>query len=241
MALDFFEIIPSMGLQSALRMLARNSACILAYVAFMSFAPASVMAVSITPIDADSNIPAFISANGGRVGPDAELATIDSNTSSDPLAFVDYANQGATPSWVPIFDYTLDGHYDIFLFELWNDRGQVDTGIQDFTLQFLSDSTLLGTYTDTAPVPDCTHSALLCSNTFTVPTVLNVNRIKLIVSSSHGVQDNQFREVKFGGTLVPEPTSFLLLSMGLVGLGVHARRRGTGGAPDSKIASSMMR
>ena len=208
---------------------ARCFSALMAFAASIFFAPSEILALTIDGpsgriAGVTSTVPVFITTFGGSTDPNA---TADGDKSSNAGAFVNWANDGAAGFFIATFTYQLDQSYDVSAFELWNDRGQTDTGIGNFRLDFFdSTSNPLGnSFSGTAMIPIDTGPTVN-GQEFAFSTVSNVAKIDLVVLSSLGVQDNQFREVEFTGQVVPEPASFSLLSMGLLGLAAHVRRRG---------------
>jgi hypothetical protein len=177
-------------------------------------------APALTIVSVSSDVPSFVTDNGGSTDP---FATADGNKSSDPGFFVEWANDGAAGFLIARFSYEFDAAYDVLAFELWNDRGQIDTGIEDFQLVFRDPTnSILGTFNDTASLPIST-AATPQGERFLFTPFQNVKTVDLRVLSSFGVMTNQFREVEFAS--VPEPAALLLALLGLLCLQVSRRRQ----------------
>ena len=131
---DYFTY-PTLRLQRSAQALMVLAACVL-------FAPSEILALTLDGpsgriAGVTSTVPAFITTFGGSTDPNA---TADGAKSSNPGAFVNWPNSGALGFQIVTFTYELDQAYSVSAFELWNDRGQVDTGIGDFRLDFFSPS-----------------------------------------------------------------------------------------------------
>ena len=189
--------------------------CICGFTGNLSAAPIAVTSVT-------SDVPSFITVNGGSTDP---FATVDGNKSSYGGGFVDWPNDGAAGFLIATFSYEFSSVNGVYAFELWNDRGQIDTGIGDFELVFLDPlATILSTYSATASLPTST-SATPNGELFSFAIVPGVKSVNLRVLSSLGVTSNQFREVEFRG--VPEPGTFALLTLALLwSVGPIMRRAG---------------
>ena len=202
---------------------------LMAFAACILFAPSEILALTIDGpsgrIQAvTSNVPVFITLYNGSTDP---YATADGDKSSNAGAFVNWANNDSDDNYQKVtFTYELDQFYNVSAFELWNDRGQKDTGIGEFQLDFFDGPILVDSFSSLAQIPNSTGPTVNGEEFVFPAAVNNVNKIDLVVLSSLGKVDNQFREVEFTGQVVPEPASFSLLSMGLLGLAAHVRRRG---------------
>jgi len=188
----------------------------MAFVALATFTPSASFAISV--ISVTSDVPVFDTSAGGSTDP---AVTADGNTSSVVGSFVEWANIGAAGFQTVTFTYQFDALNDINSFEIWNDRGQIDTGISDFELVFRNSSSVLGTFTDTASMVLST-AATPQGEIFAFTAVPGVEFVDLRVLDSYGLNTTQFREVRF--TAVPEPTMGLLLGLGLAGLTTWRRR-----------------
>jgi hypothetical protein len=153
---------------------------------FAAMAPSTGFALTI--ISVTSDVPVFDTSVGGSTDP---AVTADGNTSSDVGSFVEWANDGAAGFLNSTFTYQIDAAYDIYASELWNDRGQIDTGISNFELVFRDSTSVLGSFTDTAMQP-ITTSATPQGEVFTFAAVQAVEFVDLRVLGSYGVSTNQF-------------------------------------------------
>jgi len=206
--------------KSVIGVLMRPGIHVIASAVCVQFISSAALAAPISMANVTSDVPSFITVNGGSTDP---IATVDGNKSSGPGGFVDWANDGAAGFLIATFTYEFDAVENVFAFELWNDRGQIDTGIGDFELIFYdSMAAVLDTYSDTASLPTST-SATPQGEYFGFATVAGVKTVDLRVLSSLGVQANQFREVEFSGT--PEPSGLLLALLGLALLPQCRRRQ----------------
>ena len=182
----------------------------IAFMVCVQFIPLAALATPIGIANVTSDVPSFITANGGSTDPNA---TVDGNKSSNAGGFVDWLNDGAAGFMIATFAYEFNSAHDVYGFELWNDRGQIDTGIEDFELVFYDAvATVVNTFSATASFPLST-SATPQGEYFSFATVPGVTNVDLRVLSSLGVQATQFREVEFSGT--PEPSTLVLALMGL--------------------------
>jgi|GEM_PF-6591015 len=92
----------------------------------------------------------------------------------------------------------LDAHYDITQFRLWNDINVRAEGVKDFTLNFYNNMTLVGSHSGVAGFGQ------IAVQQFTFPVKSNVNRVDLVVTSSHNEPNTyrqriEIREVEFEG------------------------------------------
>jgi MYXO-CTERM domain-containing protein len=206
--------------KSVVAALLRPGIVVIALVGCVHLISSAALAAPISISNVTSDVPSFITVNGGSTDP---AATVDGNKSSNPGGFVDWANDGAAGFLIATFTYEFASKENVFAFELWNDRGQIDTGIENFELVFYdSIASVLDTYSGTASLPTST-SATPQGEYFDFATVIDVKTVDLRVLSSFGVQANQFREVEFSGT--PEPSGLLLALLGLALLPLFRRRQ----------------
>ena len=114
-------------------------------------------------------------------------------------------------------DFDLGESQFIDAFVLWNYNNT--SAIDEFRLT-TGGSTVLGTFNATRTPLDNQISAQVFSFT---PTAAEAVRMEVL--SNHGSAWTAISEAAFGRAIVPEPSTALLLSFGLVGLAVQRRRR----------------
>lgn len=135
------------------------------------------------------------------------------------------------PTFPVTLTMTLASATDLDAFYLWNHAAnnlaaQPNNGVNSFDLEFYSDtaatvsiSSVTGLSAAKAP-----QTGNIPSQTFNFSQVEGVQAVKFVIKSNHGGSFAAAREIAFSGTPVPEPTSFVMLSAGLVLLGLHRRR-----------------
>jgi hypothetical protein len=166
----------------------------------------------------------LLNTAGGATGPNGSNALLDGFTDGTAGTFVEFHNPPPTIS----FSFNFDQAYDIGQFLLWNDRGQADSGIFNFGIDFFDISGMqVGATFTTAANPifqgsNPTPETFIFGTTYT-----NVVRADLLVFDSLGVSQVQIREIAFDGqaSVIPVPPAFLLFGSGLIGLIGMARSR----------------
>jgi len=165
----------------------------------------------------------LINNAGGAIGPSGSNALLDGLKGSTAGTFVEFINPPPTIS----FTFNFDQAYDITQFYLWNDRGALDAGIDNFELQFFDSlNNQIGAGYLGAGVPFQGSNPI--PETFVFGgTYQNAVRADLLVFDGLGVSVVQVREIAFEGqaSVVPIPPAFFLFGSGLVGLAAAARKR----------------
>ncbi len=120
----------------------------------------------------------------------------------------------------------LVSEYNLHSFLLWNDVNVGQEGIKDFSLMFFDGAGALiplgFSANFSAPVGQTVSEEFIFGE-----VVPGVGRVDLVVLNSHPGTFNQIeiREVAFTGTVIPEPSTALLMGLGLTGLAAKGRRR----------------
>lgn len=131
-------------------------------------------------------------------------------------------------------EFALEETINLTSLAWWNGFGsgqietQVGREVNSFTVftstvADFSTITNVGTYTNAKSVGTVNNA--VTPNTFDLITITQAQYIRVVINSNHGNQSlTEMGEIAFGGTAVPEPTTFGLLSVFGIGL-VTARRR----------------
>ena len=156
-----------------------------------------------------------------------DFATFTSSATTGVIT-VNNTWSSATGSTSGNIDFTLGGSYTISSFALWTNLGPTEgaaiLGLKDFTL-LASDNasfigaTTLGSFTASKPVLAGTVHAQVFDFTATTASF-----VRMEITNNYGGDRVLFNEVAFGAQ-VPEPSSFVLLGFGGVGLAIDAYRR----------------
>ncbi|MEM6257927.1 MAG: PEP-CTERM sorting domain-containing protein [Planctomycetota bacterium] len=161
------------------------------------------------------------------------------NTHSTAIEGVAWLSNGdgiglVTPDPLPTFIvYDLEGNYDLDRFTVWNYNEQGNQQFRGANAVTVSVAESVGgSFT---PLPGITNFAIAPGNdttlygeTFDLTSLAAADDVRLVridITSNHGA-GNQFvglSEIRFGGTLIPEPSSLALLGLG--GLFMCQRRR----------------
>ncbi|MEM6507472.1 MAG: PEP-CTERM sorting domain-containing protein [Planctomycetota bacterium] len=140
---------------------------------------------------------------------------------------------GITPQPLPTFIvYDLEGNYDLDSFTVWNynEAFSQSRGANAVTVS-VADS-VGGTFTPLAGITNFAiapgNDTTLYGETFDLTSLAAADDVRLVridITSNYGAGESVtgLSEIRFGGTLIPEPSSLALLGLG--GLFMCQRRR----------------
>ena len=207
--------------------IASVSACL------MSLAPSAMAGLILDPTAVSTNMGTFsgninniINQHGqvpGYTSGVTDFATYTNSATATPATASDLwtSADGATTGNV---DFTLGGSYEIDAFAIWALISTNGDNIGDFTLLASNDPsfttfTTLGSFTPTyspgSPIPATVV-------TFTATTA---SYVRLEITSNNGGPDAGLNEAAFGVAAVPEPSSLLMMGIGIASVLGHRLRR----------------
>jgi hypothetical protein len=121
----------------------------------------------------------------------------------------------------------LVGTFDLSGFLLWNDVNVNHEGVETFRLDFFNEANVL---ISSSPIYAAPVSQLAAGQYDFASTVLGVGSVDLVVLSnlpSAFGERIEIREVAFEGTLVPEPSTAMLLALGVAFFAARGSREGS--------------
>ena len=173
-----------------------------------------------------SNRPIERTIDGSGLSGGGDILTQTHNVTGDPTNTLYWIGAGTSNIQL---DFDLGGTFDVDSMHLWNyvpTNGTTNRGLGSVDILFSTDGgTNYGGLVNVG-FAQAAISTPAPPETQTFAAVSGVTDIRLIADNSGSGTHTAFMEIRFGGgDAVPEPTTFVLAALGLLGLlGIRRRR-----------------